>query len=104
MSCLLPSPASCACVRYEADTKICRRASRTHLKVNPPKPFDITRKMNVFSSRVQYVELSVENCQFTTRQVPLPPDLVGVGDDELRKRITSRIRAPFDGIGKVDVE
>ncbi len=73
------------------------------LKVNPPKPFDITRKLNVFTSKVQYVEFSASNYRLTTRQIPLPTELVNVADDDLEDRITSRIRAPFDGIGKLDV-
>ena len=76
---------------------------QANLKANPPKPFDITRKMNVFSSKVQYVEFSVSNYRLRTRQIPLPPDLVDVADDDLRNHITSRIRAPFDGIGKLDI-
>jgi HNH endonuclease len=35
--------------------------------------------------------------------VPLPPELVDVADDDLRNRISSRIRAPLDGIGKLEV-
>jgi hypothetical protein len=73
------------------------------LKANPPKPFDITRKMNVFTSKVQYVEFSASNYRLTTRQIPLPPELVDVVDDDLRNRISSRIRAPLDGIGKLEV-
>lgn len=73
------------------------------LKANPPKPFDITRKMNVFTSKVQYVEFSASNYRLTTRQIPLPPELVDVADDDLRSRISSRIRAPLDGIGKLEV-
>jgi len=73
------------------------------LKTNPPKPFDITRKMNVFTSKVQYVEFSALNYRLTTRQIPLPPELVDVADDDLRNRISSRIRAPLDGIGKLEV-
>lgn len=73
------------------------------LKANPPKPFDITRKMNVFTSKVQYVEFSASNYRLTTRQLPLPPELVDVADDDLRNRISSRIRAPLDGIGKLEV-
>jgi hypothetical protein len=74
------------------------------LKANPPKPFDITRKMNVFTSKVQYVEFSASNYRLTTRQIPLPPELVDVADDDLRNRISSRIRAPLDGIGKLEVK
>jgi hypothetical protein len=76
---------------------------QANLKANPPRPFDITRKMNVFSSKVQYVEFSASNYRLTTRQIPLPPELVDVADDDLKSRIISRIRAPFDGIGKVDI-
>jgi hypothetical protein len=73
------------------------------LKANPPKPFDITRKMNVFTSKVQYVEFSASNYRLTTRQIPLPPELVDVADDDLKNRISSRIRAPLDGIGKLQI-
>jgi hypothetical protein len=77
---------------------------QTDLKANPLKPFDITRKMNVFTSKVQYVEFSASNYRLTTRQIPLPPELVDVADDDLRNRISSRIRAPLDGIGKLEVK
>jgi hypothetical protein len=73
------------------------------LRANPPRPFDITRKMNIFTSRVQYVEFSASNYQLTTRQIPLPPELVDVANDDLKNRITSRIRAPFDGIGILEI-
>lgn len=79
------------------------QAMQSNLKAYPPKPFDITRKLNVFSSKVQYVDFSASNYRLTTRQIPLPPELVDVADDDLRSRITGRIRAPFAGIGKLDV-
>jgi hypothetical protein len=79
------------------------RAMQADLKANPPKPFDITRKLNVFTSKVQYVEFSASNYRLTTRQVRLPPELVDVANDDLKNRISSRIRAPFDDIGKLDV-
>jgi hypothetical protein len=63
-----------------------------NLKANPPKPFDITRKLNVFSSMVQYVEFSASNYRLTTKQIPLPPELISVDDDTLKKSITSRMR------------
>jgi hypothetical protein len=76
---------------------------QSNLKANPPKPFDIARKMNVFSSKVQYVEFSASNYRLSARQIPLPPELVGVADDDLKNRISGRIRAPFDGIGKLEI-
>ena len=79
------------------------QAMQSNLNANPPKPFDITRKLNVFTSKVQYVEFSASNYRLTTRQITLPPELVDVTDDDLKKRISSRVRAPFDGAGKLDV-
>jgi hypothetical protein len=76
---------------------------QANLQANPPKPFDITRKLNVFTSKVQYVEFSASNYRLTMRQIALPPELVNKTDDDLKKRISSRIRAPFDGVGKLDV-
>ena len=63
---------------------------QSNLKANPPKPFDITRKLNVFSSKVQYVEFSASNYRLMTRHIPLPPELVDVADDDLKNRITSQ--------------
>jgi len=79
------------------------QSMQSDLKANPPRPFDITRKMNVFSSKVQYVDFSVSNYRLAARQIALPPELVDVADGDLKDRITGRIRAPFDGIGKLDV-
>lgn len=79
------------------------QAIQADLKANPARPFDITRKLNVFTSKVQYVEFSVSNYRLTTRQIPLPPELIELSDEELKNRITSKIRAPFDDIGKLDV-
>jgi len=76
---------------------------QSNLEANPPKPFDITRKLSVFTSKVQFVEFSASNYRLMTRQIPLPPELVDVADDDLKNRITSRIRAPFDDIGKLEI-
>ncbi len=62
---------------------------QSDLKENPPKPFDITRRLNVFTSKVQYVQFSASNYRLMTRQIPLPPELVDVADDDLKDRITS---------------
>lgn len=80
------------------------RAMQDDLAANPPKPFDITRKMNVFSSRVQYVEFSATNYRLSARQIPLPKELVDVADVDLKKQISSRIRTPLENVGKVDIK
>jgi hypothetical protein len=69
---------------------------KENLHANPPQPFDIARAMRVFSSQVQFVEFKMQNYRVNSRQIPLPPELLGVSDDSLRKRLTSRIRALGD--------
>ena len=73
---------------------------------DPPKPFDLTRKLRVFTSAVEFVELKVSNYRLSKRRVSLPEEFVGVSDAALRERISGQIRAPLDGIGaqKVKIE
>ena len=76
------------------------------IKANPPQPFDLTRKLRVFTSAAEFVELKVSNYKLSKRRVALPAEFVGVGDATLKERITGQIRAPLDGIGaqKVKIE
>ena len=69
------------------------------LKKHPPQPFDLTRKLTVFTAAAEFVELKVSNYQLSKRRVTLPGEFVGVGDAMLRERISGQIRAPLDGIG-----
>ncbi|WP_281981364.1 hypothetical protein [Thalassorhabdomicrobium marinisediminis] len=73
------------------------------LERNPPVKFDITRRMNVFSSRVVYVEFEIKNFTLSRKQVPLPQDFQTVTNAELRDQITSRLRAPIAQLGAVKV-
>ena len=65
---------------------------RDDLKNNPPQAFDIARSMRVFNSRIQYVEIKIENYKMSTRQVELPPELTDISDEKLQKQISSRVR------------
>jgi hypothetical protein len=78
-------------------------AVKQDLKANPPQPFDVARALRVFSSKVQYVELEVANYRFSSRQAPLPPELLDVADDHLKKHISSRIRSPADDLCKLKI-
>ena len=69
------------------------------LKTNPPLPFDLTRKLRVFTSAVEFVELKVSNYKLSKRRVSLPEEFVRVDDTRLKKRISSQIRAP---LGEID--
>lgn len=48
---------------------------------NPPEPFDLTQKRRVFSSKLQFVEFSVEKYQLTRQTVPVPAYLMGLAGD-----------------------
>jgi hypothetical protein len=78
-------------------------AVKQDLKANPPQSFDVARALRIFSSKVQYVELEAENYRFSSRKVPLPPELLSVVDDALKSQISSRIRAPAEGLGKLKI-
>ena len=69
------------------------------LKTNPPVPFDLTRKLRVFTAAAEFVELKVSNYKLSKRRVTLPAEFVSVDDAALKKRISSQIRAPLDEIG-----
>ncbi len=74
------------------------------LKQNPPLPFDLTRKLNVFITRVQYVELKAKGYQLSRRRAELPKEFFEVADADLSERIFARIKAPLDSIGKLKVK
>jgi hypothetical protein len=78
-------------------------AVKQDLKANPPQPFDVARALRVFTSKVQYVELEVANYRFSSKRVLLPEELLDITDDQIKERISSRIRAPTDGLGKLKI-
>lgn len=71
------------------------------LERTPPVKFDVSRRVNVFHSRVVYVEFGIKGIAVSRRQVPLPEDINTVSNTELQLQITSRLRAPMDKIGPV---
>jgi hypothetical protein len=56
-------------------------AIKKNVMENPPAPFDLTQKARVFSSRLQYVEFTVEKYQLTRQTVPIPAYLMGLAGD-----------------------
>ena len=68
------------------------------LKANPPIPFDLTRKLRVFTTAAEFVELKVLNYKLSTRRVSLPEEFVRVDDADLKKRVSGQLRAPLDGV------
>jgi hypothetical protein len=78
-------------------------AVKDDLKANPPQPFDISRALRVFNSKVQYVEIQVENYRFSSRQIQLPTELLDIADDQLRRQLCTRLRLPAEALGPFDV-
>lgn len=77
------------------------KAVEASLKENPPQPFDIARSLRVFNSKVQYVELEVSNYRLSSRRLRLPPELLDIASDDLRKNISGTISTPFAAIERI---
>jgi hypothetical protein len=68
----------------------------------PPKRFDLQRVQHVFSSRVQYAEVTVTGYRVAGRSVALPKDLL-VADRETQRRIKNTFKL-FDNPEAIEVE
>lgn len=70
----------------------------------PPVKFDVSRRVNVFHSRLVYVEFEIKGFAISRKQVPLPDDFKTVTNAELQAQLSTRLRAPMADIGPVEVE
>lgn len=60
------------------------------LKVNPPQKFDLARKVNVFNSQLEYVELTLQGCRFSSMKIHLPSEfLIGDAEEYLNRNLLS---------------
>ena len=73
------------------------------LKANPPRPFDLTRRLTVFVTEVQFVDLRLTNAILSSRTIRLPPHFLKFEDDGLRQLIKSSLKLPFDFSKELDV-
>ena len=78
-------------------------AMQADLERNPPAKFDIARRLNVFTSRVVYVEFEIKNFALGRKGMPLPDDFKTATTKALQAQISSRLRAPMAEIGAVEV-
>ena len=67
-----------------------------NLNADPPQPFDLSRKLRVFRSEVQFVELKMTNATFRSRKIQLPAQFQKLKDMDLRSRISSTLKMPID--------
>ncbi len=70
------------------------------LKRNPPQRFDLARKVRVFNSRFEFVELSLQGCYISRKTASIPSELMGLAKDENMK---ARLKSTFKVIGSEDV-
>lgn len=67
-------------------------AVKQDLQSRPPKEFNVARIERVFSSMLQYVEFRIEDYKLTSRSLLLNPELFGVRNAEVVRRLTNRYR------------
>lgn len=67
-------------------------AVETEMKTNPPLPFDLTRKMMVYTSNLQFVELRLVGCMLQRRTIVIPSDIIGLADEKTQRLLESKFR------------
>jgi hypothetical protein len=60
------------------------------LQDRPPKEFNVARVERVFNSMLHYVEFRIEDYKLTSRSLLLNPELFGVRNSEVVRRLTNR--------------
>ena len=74
------------------------------LKENPPAPFDLARKVRVFSSKFQYVETELRGAEWTERRIKLSGLLLNSDlPDSLQDILETQIH-PFRTRGDVPID
>jgi hypothetical protein len=72
---------------------------RQDLTENPPQKFDIARRMNVFNSYFEFVELELAGVHIDRKRIQIPALLMGVADEKTREQIRSQFQiVPPDSI------
>jgi hypothetical protein len=71
------------------------------LKNNPPAKFDLARKVKVFTSRFQFVELEMTGCYVSRKKVPIPSNLMGLAND---RDLQARFHAHFNLVNSLKLE
>lgn len=66
------------------------------LKADPPRPYDLSRRLRVFRSEVQFIELRIKNATFEKRKIQLPEEFKKLNDEDLRSRISAGLKMPID--------
>jgi len=58
------------------------------IQANPPQKFDVARRVQVFSTAIEFVELELKGCEIQRHTVAIPADLlVGKADAQTKKQL-----------------
>src|SRR5271166_477666 len=68
------------------------KETKADLEENPPRRFDLVRLERIFNYKLEYVEFSIANFRLNTRSVPLPAELLGLGEESLEDRLRNTFR------------
>jgi hypothetical protein len=63
----------------------------------PPVKFDLARRVRVFTTRFQFVELKLTGCCISRKKAPIPSSLIGLAKD---RELQSQFHAHFDLVTK----
>lgn len=67
-------------------------AVEQELKALPPQPFDLSRRLRVYTAHIEFAELRLVGCMLKRRTIEIPSDLVGLADEQTRKLLESKFR------------
>lgn len=72
------------------------------LERNPPRPFDLTRLVNVYQAKIEFVELELRGAKIHQHRIQLPDDLKALlaNDKEAQRRINATFQV-IDGESEV---
>jgi hypothetical protein len=74
------------------------------LKDDPPEPFDLTRKVRVFSSKFQFVETELKGAEWIKRRIRISSLLINADlSDDLRDLLDTQV-LPFQSKNEVAIE
>lgn len=74
---------------------------KTELDKNPPLHPDLRRRIQTYTAKVQFVELSFEGANLLNKEIKMPEDLFPFKDEKIRKSIIARMKLFNDKL-KID--
>ena len=65
---------------------------RKNLEVNPPLEPDLKRHIEVYTAKIQFVELSFTGVKFDVKKIPIPIEALPIKDERLIKILETKIK------------